>query len=65
MIPFIKSYMAYRPYPAPRLSPKMAVPTRTMVAPSSMATSKSWLMPMESSCMETLGSFRAAMSPAN
>ena len=27
--------------------PKMAVPTRTMVAPSSMATSKSWLMPME------------------
>src|SRR6266849_8686867 len=27
--------------------PKMAVPTRTMVAPSSMATSKSPLMPME------------------
>ena len=30
-------------------SPKIAVPTRTRVAPSSIATSKSWLMPMESS----------------
>ena len=29
--------------------PKIAVPTRTSVAPSSTATSKSWLMPMESS----------------
>ena len=29
--------------------PKIAVPTRTIVAPSSMATSKSWLMPIESS----------------
>ena len=28
--------------------PKMAVPTRTSVAPSSTATSKSWLMPMDS-----------------
>ena len=27
-------------------SPKIALPTRTMVAPSSMAISKSWLMPM-------------------
>jgi hypothetical protein len=29
-------------------SPKSAVPRRTMVAPSSMAVSKSWDMPMES-----------------
>ena len=29
--------------------PKIAVPTRTMVAPSSMAVSKSLLMPMDSS----------------
>ena len=29
--------------------PKIAVPTRTIVAPSSIATSKSWLMPIESS----------------
>src|SRR5262245_1601966 len=29
--------------------PKIAVPTRTSVAPSWMATSKSWLMPIESS----------------
>ena len=29
--------------------PKIAVPTRTIVAPSSMATSKSWLMPIDSS----------------
>ena len=32
-----------------RLSPKSAVPTRTSVAPSSIATSRSWLMPIESS----------------
>ena len=30
-------------------SPKIAVPTRTIVAPSSTATSKSWLMPIDSS----------------
>src|SRR5262249_25463167 len=30
-------------------SPKSAEPIRTMVAPSSTATSKSWLMPMDSS----------------
>jgi hypothetical protein len=30
-------------------SPKSAEPMRTMVAPSSMATSKSWLIPIESS----------------
>lgn len=29
--------------------PKSAVPTRTMVAPSSMAMGKSWVMPIESS----------------
>ncbi len=33
------------------LSPKMAVPTRTRVAPSRMAVSKSPLMPMDSSAM--------------
>src|SRR5512134_3427198 len=31
------------------LGPKSAVPTRTSVAPSSTATSKSWLIPIESS----------------
>ena len=30
-------------------APKIAVPTRTIVAPSSIATSKSWLMPIDSS----------------
>ena len=39
-------------------SPKIAVPTRTMVAPSSIATSKSWLMPIDSSasaaCVDAL-----------
>jgi hypothetical protein len=30
------------------LPPKMALPTRTRVAPSSMAISKSWLIPMDS-----------------
>ena len=35
--------------PPSRLSPKIAVPTRTIVAPSSTATSKSWLMPIDSS----------------
>ena len=34
--------------PRPR-GPKRAVPTRTSVAPSSTATAKSWLMPIESS----------------
>ena len=37
------------------LAPKMAVPIRTMVAPSSMAVSKSPVMPMDSSSMATLG----------
>src|SRR6185369_13003094 len=31
------------------LLPKIAVPTRTIVAPSSIATSKSWLIPMDKS----------------
>ena len=31
------------------LEPNIAVPTRTTVAPSSIATSKSWLMPIDSS----------------
>src|SRR3989304_3312691 len=33
----------------------MAVPIRTMVAPSSMATSKSWLMPLERGAMRRPG----------
>jgi hypothetical protein len=37
------------------LSPKIAVPIRTRVAPSSMATSKSPVMPMESSFRTTPG----------
>ena len=41
------------------LAPKIAVPTRTSVAPSSTATSKSWLIPIESSLqlrsVDTLG----------
>ena len=36
--------------------PKIAVPTRTIVAPSSIATSKSWLMPIESSAAGRPGS---------
>src|SRR5262249_12301062 len=43
------------------LSPKMAVPTRTQVEPSSMATSKSCDMPMESTAMATPGSLRWAI----
>jgi hypothetical protein len=35
--------------------PKMADPTRTIVAPSSTATSKSWDMPIDSSAMTTSG----------
>jgi len=42
-------------------SPKMAVPTRTQVDPSSIAISKSWDMPIESNSMATLGSFRLAI----
>jgi len=34
------------------LGPKIAVPTRTSVAPSAIATIKSWLIPIESSFME-------------
>src|SRR5436309_5924009 len=34
---------------APARLPKIAVPTRTRVAPSSTATSKSWLIPIDSS----------------
>src|SRR5437667_186999 len=37
------------------LRPNIAVPIRTIVAPSSMATSKSWLIPIESSRAETFG----------
>ena len=37
------------------LSPKIAVPIRTRVAPSWMATSKSPVIPMESSSRETSG----------
>src|ERR1019366_6399260 len=43
------------------LSPKIAVPTRTHVAPSSMATSKSCDMPMERTALPIVGSSRAAM----
>jgi len=34
-------------------APKIAVPMRTMVAPSSMAISKSWLIPMERCLIST------------
>src|SRR5262249_36771503 len=47
------------------LSPKMAVPTRTQVEPSSMATSKSCDMPIESSFMETPGRSRLAIASRN
>jgi len=47
------------------LSPKMAVPMRTQLDPSSMATSKSCDMPIESTCMLRLGSFRAWISSRN
>jgi hypothetical protein len=42
-------------------SPKMAVPIRTQVDPSSIATSKSCDMPMESVSMEIAGNFLAAI----
>src|SRR5581483_11472288 len=42
-------------------SPKMAVPTRTQVEPSSMATSKSCDIPIESKPIEISGRRRAAM----
>jgi len=45
-----------------RLSPKIAVPTRTQVEPSSIATSKSCDMPMERTSMRIAGSLRAAMA---
>src|SRR4051812_17316878 len=38
-----------RPGQTARRPPKIAVPTRISVAPSSIATSKSWLMPIDSS----------------
>jgi hypothetical protein len=41
--------------PACGRSPKIAVPIRTMVAPSSMATVKSWLIPMDSSRSRAAG----------
>src|SRR5690606_1193644 len=41
-------------------SPKIAVPTRTMVAPSSTATWKSWLMPIDSSASRSGGTPSAA-----
>ena len=37
------------------LSPKIALPTRTIVAPSSIATSKSWLIPIDNSAIEAAG----------
>ncbi len=43
------------------LSPNIAVPTRTIVAPSSTATSKSPLIPIESSFIETPGMFSRAI----
>src|SRR5882672_10088722 len=43
------------------LSPKTAVPTRTHVDPSSIATSKSCDMPIESTSMETAGKWREAI----
>src|SRR5579872_6629099 len=46
-------------------APKMAVPTRTQVEPSSMATAKSWDMPIESVPIPTRGSLRAAMALRN
>ena len=47
------------------LSPKMAVPIRTSVAPSSMATSKSPVMPIDNSCMDTLAGACFIMSSRN
>jgi len=47
------------------LAPKIAVPTRTQVDPSSIATSKSCDMPIESSFIETAGSLRAAIVSRN
>jgi hypothetical protein len=55
----------FRPLRPPRplrqvfafLDPKIAVPTRTQVDPSSIATSKSCDMPMESTSMWTRGRF--------
>src|SRR3972149_3677974 len=46
----------------PGRGPKSAVPRRTWVAPSSMATSKSWLIPMESSFIATRGRRRRSIS---
>ena len=43
-------------------APKMAEPTRTIVAPSSIATSKSWLMPIESSARSAAGMPRVTSS---
>jgi hypothetical protein len=43
------------------LAPKIAVPTRTQVDPSSMATSKSCDMPMERTFISMRGSLRAAI----
>src|SRR5581483_10093881 len=47
------------------LCPKIAVPTRTHVDPSSIATSKSCDMPIESTSMSIDGSFLAAISSRN
>src|ERR1700683_4438365 len=44
------------------LSPKIAVPRRTQVDPSSMAASKSCDMPRESTSMPMAGSRRAAIA---
>src|SRR5581483_5384506 len=47
------------------LSPKIAVPTRTHVDPSRIATSKSCDIPIESTSMLTRGRWRAAVRSRN
>ncbi len=47
------------------LSPKIAVPTRTQVEPSSIATSKSCDIPIESVLISTAGNRRAAICSRN
>ena len=62
-----KIFMAFLPevYRYVFVFPKIAVPTRTQVEPSSIATSKSCDMPMESCSMAMAGSLPAAnASPA-
>src|SRR5262249_11710673 len=47
------------PHAAPFRGPQIAVPTRTSVAPSSIATSKSALIPIESSLSVSAPSWRS------